>query len=112
LKAVHHIVASSAETMGAFNTGSDRINLHRLTKHDRGSLPMGEEDSLVPSAPLKTLTRESRPTEMTRASEEPTPADRDEWVMLDKSRGITQDQCRIWYRIEAFRSTRTVQTEL
>ena len=31
LKAIHHIVASSAETMGAFDTGFDRVNLHRLT---------------------------------------------------------------------------------
>jgi hypothetical protein len=31
LKAVHHIVASSADTMGAFNMGIDRVNLHRLT---------------------------------------------------------------------------------
>jgi len=31
LKAVHHILASSAETIGAFNTGFDTVNLHRPT---------------------------------------------------------------------------------
>jgi len=31
LKAVHHILASSAETIGAFNTGLDTVNLHRPT---------------------------------------------------------------------------------
>jgi hypothetical protein len=31
LKAVLHIVASSAETIGAFNTGFDTVNLHRPT---------------------------------------------------------------------------------
>jgi hypothetical protein len=33
LKAFHHILAASAETieLGAFNTGFDRVNLHRLT---------------------------------------------------------------------------------
>jgi hypothetical protein len=29
LKAFHHIVASSAETMGAFNTVFDAVTLHR-----------------------------------------------------------------------------------
>jgi len=29
LKEVHHIIASSAETIGAFNTGFDTANLHR-----------------------------------------------------------------------------------
>jgi len=27
----HHIVVSSAETIGAFNTGFDTVNLHRPT---------------------------------------------------------------------------------
>jgi hypothetical protein len=31
LKALHHIVASSAETTGAFNLGFDILNLHRPT---------------------------------------------------------------------------------
>jgi hypothetical protein len=31
LKAVDHIIVSSAETMGAFNTAFDAINLHRPT---------------------------------------------------------------------------------
>jgi hypothetical protein len=32
LKAVQHIVISSAETLGVFNTDFDRVNLHRSTK--------------------------------------------------------------------------------
>jgi hypothetical protein len=31
LLAVHHILVSSAETIGAFNTGFDTANLHRPT---------------------------------------------------------------------------------
>ena len=31
LKAVHHIVASSTETRGAFDTGFDSVNLHHST---------------------------------------------------------------------------------
>jgi len=31
LKAVHHIVASSAETIGDVNTGVKTVNLHRPT---------------------------------------------------------------------------------
>jgi hypothetical protein len=31
LKAFHHIVASSAEIVGAFNTGFETFNLHLLT---------------------------------------------------------------------------------
>jgi hypothetical protein len=32
LKDVHHIVASSAETVGAFKTGCDTVNLHGPTR--------------------------------------------------------------------------------
>jgi hypothetical protein len=32
LKAVYRIVLSSVETMGAFNTGFDTVNLHRPTE--------------------------------------------------------------------------------
>jgi len=31
LKAFHHIIVSSAETTGTFNTGFDTVNLHRPT---------------------------------------------------------------------------------
>jgi hypothetical protein len=31
LKAVYHILVSSAETIGAFNSGFDTVNLHRPT---------------------------------------------------------------------------------
>ena len=31
LKAVHHILVSSADTIGAFNTDFDTVNLHRPT---------------------------------------------------------------------------------
>jgi hypothetical protein len=31
MKAVHHILVSSAETRRAFNTGFDTVNLHRPT---------------------------------------------------------------------------------
>jgi hypothetical protein len=32
LKAVHDIIGSSAEPIGAFNTGFDTVNLHRPTR--------------------------------------------------------------------------------
>ena len=38
LKAVYHIVVSSAETTGAFNTGVETVNLHRLPFHQNGSV--------------------------------------------------------------------------
>jgi hypothetical protein len=41
LKAVHHIVASSAETVGAFNTGFEAVNLHHLAKFCRVTLREG-----------------------------------------------------------------------
>jgi len=37
LKAVHHILASSAETIGAFNTGFDTVILHRPTLDEAGA---------------------------------------------------------------------------
>jgi hypothetical protein len=40
LKAVHHILVSSAETKGAFHTGFDTVNLHRPTWASRASVVM------------------------------------------------------------------------
>jgi hypothetical protein len=41
LKAVHHILISSAETRRAFNSGFDRVNLHRPTVVPRGAAQLG-----------------------------------------------------------------------
>jgi len=43
LKAFHHIIVSSAETMGGFNTGFETVNLHHPTVASRsaGICPKG-----------------------------------------------------------------------
>jgi hypothetical protein len=45
LKAFHHIVASSAETIGAFNTGFDTVNLHRLTRNSAAASHTAESSA-------------------------------------------------------------------
>jgi len=52
LKAVHHIVASSAEIIGAFNTGFDTVNLRRLT--DVGSSQNSIAGSATSSSPMSS----------------------------------------------------------
>ena len=51
MKAVHHIVASSAETIGAFNTGFDTVNVNRLTSWSAAAGPDPATDR-PPADPL------------------------------------------------------------
>jgi hypothetical protein len=47
LKAVYDVIVSSAETIGAFNTGFDTIDLHRPSSAETGAFNMGfDADSL------------------------------------------------------------------
>jgi hypothetical protein len=53
LKADHHIIASSAETIGTFNTVFDTVNLHHPTV--LGLQPGGEHHAVPPQVEFESI---------------------------------------------------------